>query len=346
MLQIRGGGMIPSAGREHAMIYLGGYSAGAPDGRIGLAALTDTGLVLKSTVDCAANPSYLTLGPGRRVLYAVHELDEGLVSAFEVGYGGALRPLGSQPSGGAHPCHLSVHPSGSYLLTANYGSGSFSVHPIGPDGSLGAVTGFVETPKSHAHMIIPDPWGNWVLGVNLGTGAVTTFGLDMEDGWLVLQQEAYMDVGAGPRHLAFHPDGDALYVANELHSTVTACRYNRTDGRMEPVATVSTLPAGTTIENHPSAIRVSPDGRFVYLANRLHDSVAVFATAPALRLVATYPVGGEFPRDIALTADGRLLIAANERGDALTGLVVDPTDGSLTPAGWSLPYPAPTCVLP
>jgi 6-phosphogluconolactonase len=332
------------------MIYIGGYSPdsgseqiGGP-GQIGLADLRDGALVLISTVDCPANPSYLAVGPGRRTLYAVHELDDGQVSAFEIGIGGALRPLGTRSSGGAGPCHLSVHPTGRYLLTANYGSGTYAVHPIEPDGSLGEATDVVRTPKPHAHMIVPDPTGRWVLGVHLGTGAVTTFGLDLESGRLHQRGEAHMTYGAGPRHLAFHPDGTTLYVANELDSTLTACRYDAVVGRVEPLHTVSTLPEGVTVTNHPSAIRVSNDGRFVYLANRLHDSVAVFATDPPVRLLSTYPVGADFPRDIALTPDGRLLIAANERADLLTGLVVDPADGGLTPTGWTVRYPAPTCV--
>jgi 6-phosphogluconolactonase (cycloisomerase 2 family) len=108
---------------------------------------------------------------------------------------------------------------------------------------------------------------------------------------------------------------------------------------------VRTVPADTTVDNYPSAVLVSPDGRFVYVANRFHDSVAVLATGPRLRLIATYPCGGAFPRDMALADGGRLLLVANERADLVAGLAVEP-DGTLRPAPWTLPVPAPTCVLP
>jgi len=145
--------------------------------------------------------------------------------------------------------------------------------------------------------------------------------------------------GAGPRHLAFDPGGAVVYVVNEADSTVTACAYDPDSGRLEPGATVRTVPPDTLVDNYPSAVLVSPDGRF-------HDSVGVLSTQPSLRLLATYPCGGAFPRDMALGDGGRLLYVANERAELVTGLRVGPVDGSLVPAGWALRMPRPTCVLP
>jgi 6-phosphogluconolactonase len=353
------------------MIYLGGYSA--PRGTVVLARETGSGLALESTVDCPANPTYLALAADRRTLYASHELDEGTLSAFALDPGGAPRLLGSWASGGALPCHLSVHPSGRFVLTAHWGSGELAVHPVGADGSLGEARHVLPTGKAAAHMIRCDPTGRWVLAVHLGLGTVTTYRLDPDTGRLYAHAVAALPPTSGPRHLAFHPTGAGptrplrtgcgralpahagtdragsehrVYIVNELHSTLTAASFDPETGRLALGGTVSTLPAGVELTNHPSAVLVSPDGRHVYVANRFHDSVAVFGTSPRLRLLATYPCGGDFPRDLALTPDGARLYVANERSGAVAGFLVDPADGSLTPSGVPLTMPGPACVLP
>lgn len=327
------------------MIYLGGYAARGGQGT-GMAALREGVLAVASVAGCPDDPTFLAVAPGGRTLYAVHELADGLVSAFAIGGDGRLRLLGTQGSGGALPIHVSVHPSGRYLLCANWGSGSLAVLPIDADGAVGAATHVVEHPRPYAHMMTTDPAARWVLAVHYGVGAVFTYHLDLESGRLRPQGQARLHAGAGPRHLAFHPGGAALYVVNEADSTVTACGWDPDGGRVEPGETVRTVPAEVLADNYPSAVLVSPDGRFVYVANRFHDSVAVLATGPSLRLIATYPCGGEFPRDMALGEQGRLLYVANERADLVTGLAVDPVDGSLVAADWAVRMPRPTCVLP
>jgi 6-phosphogluconolactonase len=220
------------------------------------------------------------------------------------------------------------------------------VLPIDADGALGAVVDVVEHPKPYAHMLTTDPAGRWVLAVHYGVGAVFTYHLDLESGRLRPQRQAHLHPGAGPRHLAFHPGGGVVYVVNEADSTVTACGWDPDRGLLEPGATVGTVPAEVSVANYPSAVLVALDGRFVYVANRFHDSIGVLATEPSLRLIATYACGGEFPRDMALGEQGRLLYVANERADSVTGLRVDPVDGSLVAADWTVRMPRPTCVLP
>ena len=327
------------------MIYLGGYSSQGGQGIDG-AARREGVLAVASVAGCPDDPTYLAVAPGGRTLYAVHELADGLVSAFAIGDDGRLRLLGTQSSGGALPIHVSVHPSRRYLLCANWGSGSFAVLPIDADGALRAPTHVVEHPKPYAHMITTDPTGRWVLAVHYGVGAVFPYHLDLESGRLRPRRQTQLHPGAGPRHLAFHPGGAVLYVVNEADSTVTACGWDPDRGRVEPGATVRTVPAAVSVENYPSAVLVAPDGRFVYVANRFHDSVGVLATEPSLRLIATYPCGGEFPRDMAFGEQGRLLYVANERADLVTGLVVDPADASLVATDWAVRTPRPTCVLP
>ncbi|GAA0916864.1 lactonase family protein [Virgisporangium aurantiacum] len=309
------------------MIYLGGYSS-----PLYVADETDEGLAVGSTVDCPADPTYLAVSPDGRFLVACHELDEGLLSVFALN-GPAL--LGTVPSGGAGPCHVSVHDA--FVLTAHWGSGHLTVHPLASDGSLGAPTHVLDTGKPSAHWIHADPGGRWILAVHLGLGTVTTYAL--VDGRLVEHHVATQPHGAGPRHLAFHPYDERVYVVNELHSTLTAGTF--VDGVVTLGETVSTLPPGVSSTNHPSAIRVSPDGRFVLVANRFHDSVAVFDTD--LRLLGTYPCG-EFPRDMVFSVDGRRVYVANERAGEVVAFRFD--DGVLTPFGTPLAMPGPSCVVP
>jgi 6-phosphogluconolactonase len=210
------------------------------------------------------------------------------------------------------------------------------------DGSLGAVRHVMATGKAAAHMIRCDPSGRWVLAVHLGLGTVTTYLLDPDDGRLTGHAVAVLPPTSGPRHIAFDPTRSGrAYVVNELHSTLTAATFDARSGRLAVGATVSTLPAGVEIVNHPSAVVVSPDGRFVYVANRFHDSVAVFAAD--LRLLGTYPCGGEFPRDLALTRSR--LYVANERSDAVVGFAVDRAGGGLVRSGAPLAVRGPACVL-
>lgn len=255
----------------------------------------------------ATNPSYLTLAPDATVLYAATEIDEGgAVGAYAI-EGHGLRPLGAQPTDGAGACHVSVDPAGRYLLTAHYGSGSVAVHRIAPDGSVGERADLVQhvgggpnqdrQSGSHAHMVIPDPSGGYVLAVDLGTDTVYRYRL--ENGRLRPAGEARSPSGAGLRHLAFHPSGRYAHVANELDSTASVLDLDS----FEVGATLSTVAdLGPDVASQPSAIRVAADGKFCYVANRGPDTIAVLVAlddgAATLRLIGNVPVGGQHPRGL------------------------------------------------
>jgi 6-phosphogluconolactonase len=331
------------------VLYLAGYDEDDDDSPCrGIDVVepdAEAGLVARAFIDCARNPASLAIAPDGRTLYAAHDQADGLLSAVAVEPGGTHRLLGTQPSGGAQPIHLSVHPSGRYVLSANWGSGSFAVHPVRDDGALGRMSDLVQTTKPYTHMLVTEPAGRWVLGVHYALGYVSTFELDLDAGRLRQHDVAELQAKAGPRQLAFGPGGTTFYVVNEAASTATRCALDPATGHVEPGTTVSVVPPGAAGDNYPSAILVSADGRFVYVGNRGHDSVAVLATEPDLRLLATHPSGGAFPRDLTFGADGRLIYVANERGDVLTGLRVDLTDGSLTPAGWAFSRPRPAAIV-
>jgi 6-phosphogluconolactonase len=326
-------------------VYVGSHS---PGGRPGIGLLIERAgeLAAGTMVSGPEEPTYLAVAPGGRVLYAVHELDDGLVSAYAIVAQGKLRLLGTRRLDAAQPCHISVHPDGRLVFVSTWGSGSFVVLPADGDGALEPPSQVIENPKPYAHMMVSDQRGRWVLGVHLGAGTVSSYEYDLDSGRLRFRHEAQMAAGAGPRHLAFHPAGHVVYVANELNSTLTACAFDPDSGRLDPGESISTVPSDFAGDNFPSAIRASVDGRLIYVANRGHDSIAVISTEPSPRLLATFPCGGEFPKDVAFGAEGRLLYVANERSDLVTVFAVGPDDGGLVPTGQEVAFPGPTCLLP
>ncbi|MGW4034497.1 lactonase family protein [Streptomyces sp. NPDC004838] len=327
-----------------------GIIAAAVDGETG--ALTETG-----ASDAVADPSYLALSTagGGPVLYAVSETPEGAVAAFDV-QGDSPRPLGARvPVCGAGPTHLAVWDG--HLLTANYGSGSVSVLPVGDGGRPDPASGVFQHEGAgpdpdrqrgpHAHQIVPDPSGRWVLGVDLGTDSVRVCALDPEAGELKQHGETALRPGSGPRHLAFHPAGTHAYVLNELAPTLTVCRWDAATGVLEPVGETPVLPTDSEGPSYPSEVVVSHDGRHLWAANRGHDSIAVLAldeTRERAELVTTVPCGGHWPRDLALDPTGRRLYAANERSGDVTWFDIDPETGVPRWAG-SLDAPAASCVV-
>lgn len=337
---------------DRRRLYVGSYGNG-----IALATADPaTGLpTLVGTVADTPDPSYVALSPDGRTLYAANELEAGTISAFAVRAGGALRFLGSRSTRGAHPCHVHVHPNGKYVLSANYTSGSVTVHPIGAGGALREASDVAQHTGSgpdatrqegpHAHKVLTDPQGRYVHAVDLGADRV--FGYKLYKGKLLPIGALRLPPGSGPRHLSFHPSGRTAYVTNELTATVTVLAYDPTFGRFTPVQTLLTAPETPGTRNYPSEVLVSAGGRFVYVANRGHNSVAVFAVdGDRLTALGTAPAGGDWPRHIAFSRDGRFIYVANQRSGQLTTLRVNGQDGSLTPAGPALTTGTPTVVLP
>lgn len=349
------------------LVYIGTYTTGKSEG-IYLYRLNLSSGELKhaATAKGVLNPSFLTLAPNRRYLYAVNEVEDfagrksGAVSAFAVDQRtGDLRLLNQQASLGANPCYVDVDASGRFVLVANYTGGNVTVFPIERDGSLGAATDMKQyqgssinrdrQEASHAHCIVLDPTNQFAYSCDLGADKIMIFRFDARSGKLLAGLPPWMQVkpGSGPRHLAFHSGGKFVFVLNELHSTVTAFERNPEKGSLQELQTLTTLPKDFTSANTGADIHVSPNGRFLYCSNRGHDSIAVFKIDPhsgALTALGHESTRGSTPRNFAIDPSGAFLLVANQKSDSIVVFRVDQTTGRLTATEQAVQVPAPVCL--
>lgn len=312
-----------------------------------------------STLEGITNPSFLALHPKERLLYCVHGGSGQGVSAFAINReNGALTYLNTQPSGGTNPVHLSIHPSGSCLVVANYTGGTVALLPIASDGTVSPASSVleltgepgpdpVEQPGPHPHDIPLDPSGQFAVVPDKGLDRVFVFRLDSQ-----LRQTDQQSVkskpGAGPRHAAFHPSAPFLYVINELDSTVSTYRYDPDTGSLAELQVLTSLPADFKERSTGAEIAVAPSGRFVYASNRGHDSIVICAVDPNSGMLSTIgwePTQGCQPRHFALDPAGRFLYAANQASDCITTFTLDPTRGTLTPTGQVVRTGSPVSIV-
>jgi 6-phosphogluconolactonase len=353
---------------DGALLYVGTYTEGTRSGGIYLLRM-DRGsgrLRQVSSVDAGANPSFLTLHPNGRSLYAVNEVEThdgkptGAVSAFAIATGtGALTRRNQQASGGGAPCYVSMDRAGRVVLIANYSGGSVALLPVQADGALAPPAQIVRhtgvgpnrerQAAPHAHCIVADPSNRFALAADLGADRVFVYRLDLDGKSLrpVEGGDAVMRPGAGPRHIAFHPKLPLVFVANELDSTVATLRFDSERGRLSPLDVRSTLPPGFTGANYPADIHIAPSGRTLYVSNRGHNSIAVFSVAQstgALSLDQTVSTDGDWPRSFSLDPTGRWLLVANQRSDSIVAFSRDQESGRLAATGERMALPSPVCL--
>jgi 6-phosphogluconolactonase (cycloisomerase 2 family) len=329
--------------------------------------------------ELGTSPSCLAINAAGTRLYSANETDrqgpskEGTVSAFAIRPAdGSLEPLNSVRSGGAGPTDVRFHPSGRFLLVANYFGGSAAVLPVLPDGRLGAPSdvkrdegplGPTRAPhappgsfaisghdRTHAHMIQSDPSGRFVLHVDLALDRIYVWRFDAEKGILTPNDPPFVALppGDGPRHLDFHPNGRWLYSIQEEGSTLVLFDYDAGSGRLTARQTISTLPPGYAGSNFCSGILVSSDGRFVYAGNRLHDSIGIFAVNGqdgTLAYVGEEWTRGDYPRSFAFDPTGRFLYCCNQRADHVAVFRVDRRSGRLEFTGQYVPVGNPSMVV-
>lgn len=328
--------------------------------------------------EMGTSPSCLAFNSAGTRLYSANETDrvgkgnEGTVSAFAVNRtDGQLKLLNTVSSGGTGPTYVSVHPSGRFVLVANYFGGSVAVLPIQPDGSLGAATdikrdegkagptkatnappgsfAFSGHDRTHAHMIQADPAGRFVLHADLGLDQILVWKFDDRAGVLTPNDPPAISLppGDGPRHFHFHPNGRWFYSLQEEGSNIVFFDYDPARGRLSARQTISSLPPGFAGSNFCSEILVSADGRFVYAGNRLHGSIAIFSVAEngALTFTGEEWTRGNYPRSFNFDPTGRFLYSCNQRGDNIAAFRVEPKTGGLAFTDHYTPVGNPSIIV-
>jgi 6-phosphogluconolactonase len=325
---------------------------------LGIRKLAETGEV--------DNPTFLSVSADGRRIYANSEVfawREGTVTAYAFDRDtGALSYLNKQPSLGSITAHNFITRDGSKLLVANYGMGeggpdrSVVVYGFGEDGSLtpplasvthkGTGPNVDRQERSHAHSVTEIVGGGIAVVADLGTDRLVSYRINA-DGSLQHLGEAALPPGAGPRHVALHPNGKLLFVMNELDSTVASLSLDGGTGALALIDVKPAVPVEAREHNHCADIQISPDGRFLYGSNRGHDSISVFAVdqqTGKLTSEGFTPCGGATPRNLCLTPTGRHLFSANQNADRISIFSRDAKTGRLTDTGSAIEIGTPMCV--
>ena len=352
---------MPTSAADPLDFYIGTYTK--PGGSLGIyrGTLNPESGELKPPVLAgeAKSPSFLALHPNGKFLYAAMEQGGGAIGAFAIEKDGTLRKLNEDSTKGAGNCHVAVDAGGRNVLGANYGSGSVACLPIREDGSVAPASAFIQHAGKgadparqtgpHAHSVYFN--GGFAYACDLGTDDIFVYRFDAAKGALTPNDPPSGKVppGSGPRHLAFHPKGGFAYVNNEMTCAVSVFAHDAEKGTLTLLQTLSTLPPDVAAggKNSTAEIFCHPNGRFVYVSNRGHDSIAVFAIGADGKLtgVEIAPARVKEPRGFAISPDGRWLIAAGQNSNSLAAHKLDPETGKLRPAGEVSGIGAPVCVV-
>ena len=366
---------LPMTTSIHALerecfVYFGTYTKAASKGiyrsRLDLSSgrLTPAELAAE-----AINPSFLALHPGGKSLYAIEESSDpqrtpsaGLSAYALDSRSGALTLLNQQTAAGAGPCHLTVDRDGKAVLVANYGGGSVAAVSLLSDGRLGAVGAFIQHTGSslnparqkgpHAHQIVVSADNRFAFAPDLGIDRVLVYKFDAPRAKLTANTPASISLppGSGPRHLAFHPSNQFVYVISELLCTMTAYRYDIARGSLTETQSISTLRPGESVEKGTSTaeVVVHPTGKFLYGSNRGHNTIVVYAINPTsgeLTHLENQSTLGKTPRHFAIDPTGTWLLAENQDSSTVAVFRIDPASGRLAPTGQLLDVPFPVCAV-
>lgn len=312
------------------------------------------------------NPSFLTIHPSGKYLYAVTETvrgqgsDDAKVVAFKIEADGTLVKLNSQSAEGDVPCYVSTDPDGKTAFVANYGNGSLAALPIADDGSLKPASSVVQHQGSsvnqqrqqgpHAHSILFDRSGKWICAADLGIDKVLVYQFDKSQSKLIAAPTPFLQqpAGSGPRHLDFSADGKWAIINNEMTSTVSLATWDSNKGVFSAKDLQSTLPADYKEPGNSTAEALfSPDGNFAYVSNRGHNSIAIFKVdRDNCKLI---PLGhestrGKIPRNFRFDPTGQFLLAENQDSDSIHSFRVDRSTGKLQHTGESIEVGMPVCI--
>lgn len=356
----------PHNGRYWVYVGTANYN-GAPSRKLYLCSFdSETGeLKLIGLATETENPGFLAVRPDHRYLYSTNEVGEfagkktGGVSSFRIDDPtGKLQLLNQVHSFGENPAYITISRNGKFVLVPSYYGGTMSL-PILGDGSLGKIAGEVKErgtgvnpqrqESSHPHSVALSPDGHFAITMDLGLDKLFVYKFDDETGSLQANSPPFVKAppGSGPRHLAFAPDAKFAYVVNELQSTVSAYSYDARAGILQLRQTISTLPAAIGGENTGAEIQMGPSGKFVYVSNRGHDSIGVFAVSSqdgSLSSVDDVPTLGKTPRNFVFDPSGKFALVGNQDSNQVVVFRVDSNTGKLIATGAKVELTAPVCI--
>jgi len=350
----------PKSGKYH--VYIGTYTG--KDGSKGIyRSELDLATGKLSEPEVAAevgSPSFLAISPSGKNLYAVGEAaggkDGGGVYSFALDPAtGKLTKLNQNTSGGAGPCHIATDPSGKTAIVANYGGGSVSAFKLKEDGSIEARTAFVQHTGSSIHRGKPtvphghcgsfDATGKYALFCDLGLDQVLVYAVDHDKGSLTLATTIKLPQGAGPRHIHIAPSNDLAFVCGELDCTANVIKLDFAGGKHEVLQSISTLPSGMAGKGDSTAeIRIHPNGKYVYVSNRGHNSIAAFGwDGKKLTALGHASAGIKTPRNFNIDPTGQWMLVANQDGGDVIVFKID-DKGMPQPTGNKIAVSKAVCV--
>jgi len=341
-------GLLPRSG---IAVPISGLFAGtyAQEGGAGLVSLAadQGGWTAGAAHPAIRNASFGVVSRRHGLRYLLDEQQKGMMGVYDA----SLRQVAVWSTMGADPCHIALSQDGKLLAAANYSSGSVALWTLNPATGLptdrpamaqhqGSGPDAKRQADPHAHWVGFDRTGDILHSVDLGADAVFSHHIDRAAGRIAQTSIAYRAAaGSGPRHLARHPRLPIAYLVAELANTVTVLRAE-TDGAFAKRAEVSTLPAGFNGASYAAHIAVNAAGTRLYVSNRGHDSIAVFAIGAAgdLSLLQLVGCGGHWPRFFLLLEDRNAMLVANERSGGIARLPLE-RDGRLRAAVGTTPVP-------
>ena len=369
------------------LLYVGTYtnSAAGSKGIYGWRFDAATGKVTSLGVAAETDsPSWVVVHPNKRFLYAANELPPpeaggptGAVTAFSIDpASGKLTQIARVKTNGLAPAHMLVDPTGKWAIVGNYGNAagsegtSVAVFAIGDDGKLTetpkAFVPHVPKPKrldpaaplrptgnpptSHPHCVLLSPDNKFLLVAEKGFDEVIVYHFDAATGALTPNTPPSVEAtkfGAAPRHLAFGKNGKFLYVCYEAGRAVSTFAYDAAKGTLTAKDTVSTLPADAPQTGSCAEIEVHPDGNYLYVSNRGHNSVALLAIDPSngtLTFKETFAVGGT-PRNFKIDPTGNYVFAEGQNTGVTVLFKIERPTGTLTKTDVTLDSPAPVCIV-